>query len=61
MAKKKAPPKLEDEAQSKRFLETVRDMQDAGDLDPAEAEKAFERTIRTALHPKKAPPSQGGA
>lgn len=42
MADKKKPPPLEDEAQSKRFIEAVRQIEAAGGLSQEEAERAFE-------------------
>ncbi len=54
-AKKKAPPRDEDPAQSKRFLDLASGLEAAGDLSPTEGEKAFER-----LMGKAAPPKDGG-
>jgi hypothetical protein len=44
-AKKKAPPRDEDEAQSKRFLDLASELEAAGDLSPTEGEKAFEKAL----------------
>ena len=54
MAKpKKAPPRDEDEAQSKRFLDLASELEAAGDLSPTEGNEAFERLVEKAL-PKRA-------
>lgn len=56
MTKTKKPPD-EDEAQSKRFIETASDLEAAGELDPIEGEKAFERLLSKTAPPKKPAPS----
>ncbi|WP_421935209.1 hypothetical protein [Phenylobacterium sp.] len=48
-AKKKAPPRDEDPAQSKRFLDLASELEAAGDLNPTEGEEAFERLVGKAL------------
>jgi len=48
MAKPKAkgpPPRDEDPAQSKRFLDLASELEAAGDLSPTEGERAFERAF----------------
>lgn len=52
-AKKRAPPRDEDEAQSKRFLDLASELEAAGDLSPTEGERAFERLVDKALPPKR--------
>ena len=54
MTKKPSSPE-EDEEQSKRFLETARELEAAGELDPTEAETAFERLLQRAAPPKRRP------
>jgi polyhydroxyalkanoate synthesis regulator phasin len=39
--------------QSERFRQTVRDLVDAGELNPTEADDAFERLSSKALQPRK--------
>lgn len=51
--KKKPPPKDEDPAQSKRFLELASELEAAGDLNPTEGQKAFESLVEKAAPPKK--------
>ena len=51
-APKKPPPRDEDEAQSKRFLDLASELEAAGDLSPTEGEGAFERLVGKALPPK---------
>ena len=48
-APKKPPPKDEDPAQSKRFLDLASELEAAGDLNPTEGEEAFERLVRKAV------------
>jgi hypothetical protein len=50
--KKKRPPKDEDPAQSKRFLDLAAELEAAGDLNPTEGEGAFDRLIGKALPAK---------
>ena len=50
---KKAPPKDEDPAQSKRFLDLAAELEAAGDLSPTEGEGAFERLVGKAAPPKR--------
>jgi hypothetical protein len=45
-APKKPPPTDEDEAQSRRFLDTARSMEIAGELSPTDDGKAFEKLIK---------------
>lgn len=54
--KKKAPPRDEDEAQSKRFLDLAAELEADGDLSLTEGEKAFERLVVKALPVKPRPP-----
>lgn len=53
MAKKPLP--MEDEEQSRRFLQTARELEAAGKLTPTEGDEAFERAMRKVL-PERAPP-----
>jgi hypothetical protein len=48
-APRKPPPKDEDEAQSKRFMDLANELEAAGDLSLTEGEGAFERAIRKAI------------
>jgi hypothetical protein len=48
-----APAPDEDKEQSARFLETARQMQDAGELSPTEDGAAFERLMGKAAPPKR--------
>lgn len=52
----KKPPPEEDEEQSKRFIETARELEADGDLSPTEAEEAFGRLVKKTL-PRREPPS----
>jgi len=53
MAKAKTPtPKLEDEAQSRRFVEMARELESDGGLSPTDAEKRFEALFRSAVKSK---------
>lgn len=52
-AKKKAPPRDEDPAQSKRFLDLASELEAAGDLSPTEGSEAFERLVAKAAPPKR--------
>lgn len=54
-AKKKAPPRDEDPAQSKRFLDLASELEAAGDLSPIEGERAFEGLVEKALPAKRRP------
>jgi hypothetical protein len=54
-APKKKPQKDEDEAQSRRFLDTARTMQDAGELSPTDDGAAFERLMKKAAPPRPKP------
>ena len=45
MRKKPTPPPEEDEEQSRRFVETVRELEAAGDLSLTEGEQAFEDLV----------------
>ena len=50
MPKKKNPETQKE--QSARFRKTVRDLVAAGELNPTEADKAFERVLGTAIGTK---------
>jgi hypothetical protein len=51
-------PKLEDEAQSRRFVEMARELEASdGGLSPTDAEKAFERLLSKASPVRTRPPS----
>lgn len=52
-APKKPPPKDEDPAQSQRFLETAKALEDAGELSPTEDGEAFERLAGKVMPAKK--------
>ena len=55
MPKAKTPRRrnaVEDEAESQRFLETARQMQDAGELSRTEDGAAFDRLLGRAAPPK---------
>ena len=54
---KKPPPKEEDEEQSRRFIETARELEADGDLNLTEGEGAFERLVGRAL-PKRGRPTE---
>ena len=43
----KKPPPAEDEEQSKRFLDTAKELEAAGELDPIEGEATLERILRS--------------
>jgi hypothetical protein len=46
MAKpRKKPPPVEDEAQSKRFLELARELEDAGELSPGDDGKKLDQLV----------------
>lgn len=47
--KKKPPPRDEDPAQSKRFLDLASELEAAGDLSPTEGEKAFDELMGKAV------------
>lgn len=57
MAEKK--PKKDQVEQSEKFLKTVQELIDAGELSPTEAEKQFdavmERIAASKVHPTKGP------
>lgn len=53
MPKKK--PGMTPEQQSERFREKVRELVDAGELNPIEADEALERMLRRAAPPKPNP------
>lgn len=56
MAKPKTkPPKIEDEAQSRRFLDLAHDLEAAGELSPTEDGGALEQTFRRAAKHKLEP------
>jgi hypothetical protein len=46
MATKKTAPKFEDEEQSRRFIDTARELEASGDIDVTEGEVAFERAFK---------------
>jgi hypothetical protein len=54
-------PKKKDELtqreQSKKFRNTVRELTDAGELNPTEADKLFERAFERIVPPASKPPS----
>lgn len=54
MAKKpkRKPQPIEDEAQSKRFLDLASELEAAGELSPTEAGEAFERAMDKLLPAK---------
>lgn len=54
MAKAKKPPN-EDEEQSRRFLETAKELEAAGILNPTEGDAAFDRLLHKAAPPKRRP------
>lgn len=51
----KKPKPIEDPEQSRRFIESVRELEAAGELSPTEGDEAFERAMRKVL-PERAPP-----
>ena len=53
MTRKKAAPKDEDEAQSRRFLDLASELEAAGDLSLTEGEVAFEQAVGKALSTRK--------
>jgi hypothetical protein len=53
MAKPKKPNPVEDEAQSKRFLDLAHELEAAGELSPTESGEAFERLTRRVMPPAK--------
>ena len=53
MAKKAKPKPDEDEAQSKRFIETAKELEADGGLREADAEAAFNDFLRTAAPTKR--------
>jgi hypothetical protein len=50
----KKPPPMEDEAQSRRFIETAKALEDAGELSPTEDGGAFQKLLAKAA-PSKLP------
>lgn len=50
MAEKK--PKKDQAEQSKKFLKTVQELIDAGELSPTEAEKQFDAALKAISRPK---------
>ncbi len=57
MAKPKKPKtKLEDEDQSRRFLDIAHELEAAGELSPAEDGRAFESLLIKAASPRKTTP-----
>lgn len=54
MTKKPSSPE-EDEEQSKRFLQTAKELEAAGELDPTEGDVAFERALKRAAPPRRRP------
>jgi len=54
MAKAPKKPADEDEAQSRRFIETAKALEDAGELSPTEDGEAFEQLVGKAA-PKRKP------
>lgn len=55
MAKTPKPKPDEDEAQSRRFIETAKALEADGGLSPTEVEEAFERLVGRAAPPKRRP------
>lgn len=49
MADKKKPPKLEDEEQSRRFIETARALEASGGLNPSDGEQEVDRLLKTGV------------
>jgi hypothetical protein len=47
-----------DPEQYKRFLEKVKELEDAGELSHTEADEAFERAIKRVIHPSEGSPSE---
>ncbi len=58
MAKKPRKPPNEDAEQSRRFLETARELEAGGDLSPTAGDD-FERLARKALPPRHRPKTSG--
>ena len=52
MAKAKKP-KNEDPEQSRRFLDTVRELEDAGELSPTAGQRSFDALVQKVLRPAK--------
>lgn len=48
----KKTPVVEDEEQSRKFLETVRELEAAGELNPTDADRAFDRAFRQIVKPR---------
>jgi hypothetical protein len=48
----KKPPPIEDEAQSKRFMDLAHELEAAGELSADESGAAFERLSRKVMPPK---------
>jgi len=59
-APKKPPPKDEDPAQSKRFLDLAGELEAAGDLNLTEGEGAFDRLARRVMPSRRVKTSDGG-
>ena len=57
MAKRKTPTD-EDEEQSKRFLETARELEAAGELNLTDNEQVFERAFRKIVPARRSPPEK---
>lgn len=57
MAKRKTPTD-EDEEQSKRFLETARELEAAGELNLTDNEQVFERAFRKIVPAQRSPPAK---
>jgi len=53
MPKKK--PGMTPEEQSEKFRETVRELIDDGELNPTEADEAFDKFVKGALAPRQKP------
>jgi hypothetical protein len=49
----KKPPPEEDQAQSQRFLETAKALEDAGELSPTDDGGAFERLMGKVAPPRR--------
>ena len=58
MPKKKAQETQEE--QSERFRKAVRDLVDAGELNPTEADKRLDSLVKQATQKQNTPPEKGG-
>lgn len=53
----KKPPPDEDEPQSRRFMETARELEAAGELNLTEGEAAFDQLLQRVAASAKKPPT----